>query len=524
MRRKLFVSPFAKPQGAVRPNRGQANKKSYTYRKNTRRKFSPGGFDTDKMLRNHIDNVTKKSIERQKKPSFDSVAPFVEEKRRKRDFKIRTSVGTSFHVGPIPPPANGTRQDDSSDDTKMIHKVEVKSIVMGSDPSQEFRRKIETGRPTTKSLLRAAKENGTTRRIIYDSYNSAITDGLHFTRKQLTVGTGFNQRGFTVFGAPAYMTYGDMLGITDTNLNNTQSAFKMQTLLAGIMSSKTEMLLRNQSAHLRAYVRVHLVSMQCGEVNDPVLDMSNNVSHGDVNAESIPADLKNKRMPVIYQYTDNRLETGSTGTVELFPPSRTLSFDTTTKGNILGQSPYFKENFKICATVSQNLGPGDFFRFSHVHHYGSGFDLANLYSEKSLTGPDDPGYAKETSYFYIVEYKGHTCEATFNNAGAFEARIGTAPVLLNAEIRKSVRFVNAPNSGQDQTNSGVAPRCLLRVFEQSSLPNIVEQRRDFNSDLANWTTITTPALGLYVIQVSSDRTLRGDVNQAGNSNATDIVP
>jgi len=522
-RRKTFVTPFGRRQGPIKPNRAQRNKTTYTYRKNTRRNFTPSGFDSDKKLQNHIDSLKKNTIARQKDSSFGRLAPFIEEKKKK-DYHIRTKVGVSFKIGPITPPNNGVRQKDSTDDTKIVHDVTVKALVLASDPAQEYRRKIETGRPTSKALLRAAKENGKTSRILFDSYNSAVTDGYHFTRKQLTFGTGFNQRGFTVLGVPAFMNYGDVLGVVDATVNTGPSVFKMQTLLAGIMSSKTEMLIRNQSAYLTCDVKVHLVSKECGEFNDPTEDFNKNVSHTDVNAENLPAELRNRRLPVIYQYSSNVYEAGSSGLAEYFPPSRTLSFDTTTKGNILSHSPHFKENYNICGTVTQKLGPGDFFRFSHVHHYGSGFDMANVYAAKAPVGLTDPEYAKETSYFYIVEYKGRVCEATYNNNGQYEARIGTAPVILNTEIRKSVTFANVPTSGVDQSNSGISPRCLVRVFEQSSVPVLTSARRDFNLNLNQWTVAATPAADTFVIQVGSDKTIRTETHSAGNTNATDIVP
>lgn len=481
--------------------------------------YVPSGFDTKKGLDRHIDNLTKKSIERMPKPSFTDAVPFVQNNEQKRKYRVRTRTGVEFNIGPIQPPASAHSSDDGKH-AKIVHKVDIKTIIMGSDPVKEYSRLIETGRPSSKALLEAAKENGTTTKELFDTANSTSDDKLFFARKQLNYGTGFNQRGLTIYGSPAYTTYADIYDDLGLGLSSTLADFKAQEIYAAYLSSQTQIRLRNQSAHHRALVEVELYAFdpERSSIDEACVYMGQKVLYTDPTVIGNPDD-KNRKIPRLMQYGPARLETRQTSP-EGARPGTVLSCDYTTKLDPFKYSGAFKEAFMKVGKVGQVLGPGDFLNFRHVHHHGPGVNVNQIMAMKATDGAT---MERELHYVYMIKYKGSPCEVIYNVGGVFEARLGSSPVILNSEIRRRITHVNAPDEAGDILNTGVPTNVMLRAFTKTGVGNSLG-RPDFNLPLEKWSTAATPADGFYAIQIASDRALRTDAHQSGNTNSTDIIP
>jgi len=520
-RRKAFITPRA-PKTAYNQERKYGGPiKSKQYRKPTRVSFTPSGFDSDAKLRKHIDNLKITSVKGLEKPTFSNVAKFIGDTKSKKNYRIKTSVGVNFSVGKITPPA-GLGQEDDGKSIHITHDVKVKTLILGSDPVKQYSKKIETGVPSAKAIVQAAKQNGTTTATLFNTKTATVTDKEYFSRDQLTFGTGFNQKGITVPGDNAYVTYEDMRALTQgTTADEAMAANKLQRIMASVLQSRTEFTLRNQSAHLRAHIKVHLVTHKPGlnALFSPIEDMNTSVFYSSLT--SVDTAARRTKIPNSFQYTEGKLES-SGSTSETAAPNQMFSVDVDPSVSVLNYSPYFKEHFEIVGTVNQMLGPGDFLNFAHVHHYGQGFDITKIYAAAPVSNLLDNLRNKPVSYFYMIEYKGYPCEVTYNRAGKYEHHIGTNPVILSSEMRKKLVYVNPNRSMDALTFVGVEDKMHFRVFTPTVDAEIGGLNKKFNLNLFDWTGVASPADTKYVIQVASDRTLRTDVHVAGNANASDI--
>lgn len=417
-------------------------------------------------------------------------------------------------VGETPPPTEGTDKPHAK--VAIVGKTTL--LELGSEKLQMFNRTVETGVPSSKAIKTLAKEQGTQNYRIFDSQNAISTDGQYFPRNILNMGTGFNQKGYTAFGRPSYFTYRDMYqDIIDIN-DVTNPAFDSDArYYASIMKTKSTYTIRNQSAYHRVEVKAHLCAYQpqvIGAASDPVGGLANKCFWPGVNDTSL--EESRNRVPQLKQYNNAKWYTSSTEN----DLSSAINVDVNPKGNVLGMSPYFRKNYTIVDTQGIILGPGDFFKYNHVHHYGSGVDITALMS--TAPNPVVNSLSEHMNYFVIWEYKGLPCEVTYNNAGDFNSYIGTAPVILNSEITKDITYVSNTQSPIDSQNLGGKRQCHVRIFTKATKGETVFDRRDFNLGLNSWSASASPAPGQYVIQVASDRTVRTETHAAGNTGATEI--
>lgn len=435
-----------------------------------------------------------------------------------------TMNGKTKSFGQVPPPTNG----DNREHAKVTMHGPIKLLALGSEKLQVYERSVETGVPTTKTLKGLIKENGKTDYTIFDSKNTSTSDTYNLTRKQLTIGTGFEQRGYTAFGRPTYMItediYSKVLDIPPAALPSNVADMR---LFASILNSSTEFMFRNQSAYHRAKMKVHLCSYEYKETNgfaqDPIQALADNVGWYDINQISpLPADQKRK-IPVYLQYENQGLSLGNSNESNF--PSLAWDIDMTNKGSGIKSSPYFRQHYKIVDTQGVVLGPGDFLKYKHTHHYGGGVDVTAVMAENAV--PEFRNISQHLHYFYLLEYVGLPCEVTYatgNNTGGidYDAYIGTSPVILSTEVKKSMSYVNFAMDKVTTTMNTLIPPCHIREFITESNPRRVYGRRDFNLSLKDWSPLAQPPVGKYVIQVASDRTVRAETHAAGNTTATDI--
>nr|UOF78165.1 putative capsid protein [Cressdnaviricota sp.] len=466
-----------------------------------------------------IDGIKGMAIKAVKDYAFDKLHEIATEVGS-RELKA-VIKGQKTRVKKVDPPTEGDKREHALVATRKG----VKILTLGTEKLQVFRRRVDTGVPTSKSLLDVVKQNGKTSYTLYDSKNSDPLDERVLTRQMLTTGTGFEQRGYHAYGRPSYMVYSD---IYEKVLNIPGGAYPTQTsdtrIYASILNTSTRYTVRNQSAFHRVRLKAHLCSYRSPDVanvSDPLTALANHVGWFDI--DSTTSEAEKEKIPRYLQLQNQRFETLS---AEL-NNSATWSVDMSPRGSGIKSSPYFRKNFEIHHTEGIILGPGDFFEFTHRHHYGSGVEVTALMSVAANALQNQ--LESHMNYFVIWEYVGFPCEITYNReipggTNAFEAYIGTSPVILNTEINKMITYANAER-GPITVLEGERDIqfCHLRYFEKASLPRHKE-RRDFNLPLNKWSAAAQLPVGSYFIQIASDRTVRIDAHVAGNTNATDILP
>jgi len=417
-------------------------------------------------------------------------------------------------VSETPPPTEGPDKPHA----KVAIVGKTKLIELGSEKLEMFNRTIETGVPSSKAIKTLGKEQGTVTYQIFDSQNSNTGDGQHFPRAQLNIGTGFNQKGYTAFGRPSYFTYRDMYDYILDVASIAQPADDSDArYYASVMKTKSTYTLRNQSAYHRIELNAHLCAYQpqiIGGASDPIGGLANKVFWRTVN--DVNQDERRNRVPQRKQYNNAKWYTSQTEN----DLSTTLDVDCNVKGSVIRMSPYFRKNYTIVDSQKVILGPGDFLKYNHVHHYGSGIDVTALMT--TAENQTVNALSEHMNYFVIWEYKGLPCEVTYNLGGTFQAYIGTAPVILNTEITKEVTYVANTETPLASSNLGPKRPCHVRIFGNASRAETEFGRRDFNLPLNSWSSLATPAPGQYVVQVASDRSVRSETHAAGNTGATDI--
>lgn len=527
-RRKLLQNPYNRPL----PTGTKVRKRP----KVTQVAFGVGDIGRDpSRLADAMDALKEEALKRVDK-TFDNIAPMVNPKE-KREYRVRQRTGTKTmaKTGRIPAPA-GSDDNDKRIHIHVTHDVKVQNLMLGSETVSVFKQKVETGIPSSRALKRLAKENGTTSLTLFDTkVNRQGITPQHYKRDQLTVGTGFDQKGLTVYDENSIVTYKDMFNLMAMEDNATAGvpSISYQKILASVLNTRNEFSIRNQSAHLKAKVIIHLCKYRRGISGDSYLfGLANDVFVPDIFGEQSNQG-KRTEIPGIYQFTDTRIESSSVATEGFNNYSLSVDYDPSVP-SIFSYSPFFKEHYEIVKSEGQMLGPGDFYNFSHVHHFGPGFDITKIYGQAPVAGVLENLNDIPTSYFYMIEYVGEQSEISYLNPtdNNFEAHIGRSPVILSLEMKKKITFINSEKNPEDIQASGIttARNMHVRYFNKRDV-NLglipfggTERLRKFNLPLDKWSTAGTPPAGSYVLAVASDRSIRTDTHAAGNSTATDMVP
>jgi len=465
-----------------------------------------------------IDSLKKAAINKGAEISFDAVAKVINKMGSKT-----ISLKNGSEAGRINAP-----DDEKREFTKLSSISNPKVLVLGTDSVKIHRAKVETGAPTSKALLRMKPQNGVTTLTLFDTKNQGIVETAKQLRKMLTFGTGFEQRGYKGFGRLFYMTPTDIYKrIGDYNQSLVVSSFAEQRLYASVLSSTTEYNIRNQSAFLKAKVKVHLCAYSNPPIlgfEDPIEAIKQRVFWVDAGVVGpIDANDQQDYVPQYLQYGEQKYETLE----ESDTPTSAISANVANKGAGIEASPYFRENFMIVDTKTFTLGAGDILNYKHNHHYGSGVDLTAMASNNSTSESGD-SLNRLLHYFVLFEYVGLPCEAVYwdpSEAGASASQqyIGTSPVILSAEFKKSITYLNAADDSVSGSTSSVGQRQQMhvRVFTKGSLPRANQSTKDFTLPLEKWSS--SPGIGLYTIPVMSDRVIQTTVSDKLNEYGTDIV-
>nr|UOF80149.1 putative capsid protein [Cressdnaviricota sp.] len=407
------------------------------------------------------------------------------------------------------------------------------TVNLGNDKIFHYRKVFETGAPPSKALRILAKQNGVTTKTIFDTKTAKQSESNSFdflSRKMLTTGTGFNQRGMTYFGSNSFIDIRDILFNINANPIASAKPEGYQTILASVLRSRCDFLMRNQSALHKAMVRVMVFkyknSNEYPTADSVALLESCLWPNTTLGPDDPTVDDKRDKVVYMYQYNNPRIETLPSNTASI--ENKIISVDYTTKGQFLKSSTRFRKSFELVHSHTQTLGPGDFYGFSHVHNYGPGVNVMDYLSETtSITQFDTPDLLLPSSYVVMFEYKGSQCECTYNNGQPteqYEQHIGSAPVTLSFEMRKKLTYVNEDLSGADTGTQGFTPNCHVRVFIKQNPDSLGTKNKEFNLNLEKWVGSTVPAAGFFGITSSTERAFSATTHQAGNAANTDITP
>lgn len=501
---------------AVPPRRGRTPKRGVIVP--TKYKRPAKSTQNSKNMDMLIDSIKKAAIAKGAELSFDAVSKVITQLGSKT-----LTLGNGSEAGRINAP-----DDERREFSKLSSISKPKVLVLGTDSVKVHRAMIQTGKPTSKALLKMKPQNGFTTLTVFDTKNQGILDTAKQLRKMLTFGTGFEQRGYKGFGRLFYMTPSDIynrIGAFGQSL--VVSKFAEQRLYASVLNSTTEYNIRNQSAFLKAKVKVHLCAYSNPPTlgfEDPIEAIKQRVFWVDAGTPG-PLDTNDEQdyIPNYLQYGEQKYETLE----EAEKPTSAISANVINKGGGIEASPYFRENFMFVDTKTFTLGAGDILNYKHKHHYGAGVDLTAMASNNSTSESGDSLH-RLLHYFVLFEYVGLPCEAVYwdpSEAGASASQqyIGTSPVILSAEFKKSITYLNSADDSVSSSTDTVGQRQQMhvRVFTKGSLPRAEQSAKDFTLGLEKWSS--TPGIGLFTIPVMSDRVIQTTVSDKLDEYGTDII-
>lgn len=327
---------------------------------------------------------------------------------------------------------------------------------------------FKTGQPSTRSLLALAKSEGTVYKTMYDS---KIQHTAEANRNTMTFGAGFNSRTWHTPCVEAHFHWDDLNEATMNAQNTTGSdwttfGFENQTALYAALLTKEEFLFHNQAASLPAYLKIHCVRIKKndlmyevtgGTAKRPIhiVERCGGSTSGQLN-RAIPAQYLHA---VLGEQGTDALSTSKTRTMNAFTSLQ--------RGGDITRCRFFKENCELVNTFTKKLAPGDFWKFTHTHHFGPGIDQA-LLNEKNY-GQDlslEQVEFMPVSYAYIFETHGTLCEGYLARDAVvnYDQFTGKSPTFISYEFKKSYLGVLEKNESVIAPTQPKANQRTLRRF------------------------------------------------------------
>lgn len=308
-----------------------------------------------------------------------------------------------------------------------------------------------TGRPTSKSLRRIAKDNGVITSRVFDTRaQNVLTPTI--TRQQLTNSSGFNLRQFFIPPTRSFITYEDVFNAIGRQPHEFGKADGGITrAYASVLDTTTEFAIFNQSFGQSMNVKIHLVNRLTPRSDELT---ANSAIDELVNYCLFPnpkivdpgtVDNYEGMVPSFYQESTVSIDQGTSY------PNKSAHWEHSLKGKGLLDSSYFRQAFRIEKTFSKTIKPTDLWLFKHIHMHGGGVDLykAQMYNKNNPVSPVDIDLLEPVSdYFYIIESKGaQNVEIAFNrDATNFDSYIGVAPSFYLVDFRKTIRYVKSSDA------------------------------------------------------------------------------
>lgn len=318
---------------------------------------------------------------------------------------------------------------------------------------------IQSGKPTSSTLKRLAKNNGTHKAVMFDTKfdNLRNADYNH--------SHGFNCKTFWFPPAASFPNLADLeREIGSSSLGVIRSSRAEETFYASVLNVKQMITLHNQNVSLPMKVKVHWVRMDDRRFGlNPVQRLATAMFQANISGPQEELSLR-ENVPQAYQFS-NLERLGPTDDENL----RGYEVQTSMKLNPFVSAPAFKTQFSHIRTVSKVLQPGDTWSVNLTNHCGSGINLEELRTTTlSIPAASTNQALQPVSYMPVIETHGFTVEGVQIGPTGGQSNftyLGSAPGWWKAELKKEITYVKAAQEVQFLTDV-VADRsnCHLRVF------------------------------------------------------------
>lgn len=411
------------------------------------------------------------------------------------------------YYGYVSPPGS-----DTSGQTHTFHEETIRTEkkhprAMGQS-RVVHKKRVTTGRPTTRSLWNIVKTNGLSRYVLFDTRFTTAASKYEVTPVQKDHINGFNQRTFTVLSPSTYVNMSDIIDITEVNTGSLPEISSSSRKYASILDTTSEIMIHNQNRFHGAKVKIHLVK-PLKETSFPNLNtIQTNIAESVFNANvTIQEDC---RVPLYQQFSVPVLTSSADEAKQ--NNSTMVSVEMSLKGRGLLDSDYFRDHYEIVKTSGITLLAGETLNYRHTHCYGPGFDLAAV-----CDTTDGIVYreTEPTSYFFILEQVGSdTIELSYTyDTDKYNTYLGKNPVYLATEFRKSIRYVNLESATSELDAGGVQPRAVhMRFWDSKSEWTATSSEKEFNLPIANITSVSPAPVGSGNIFTMTDLTFAQSIH------------
>ena len=380
----------------------------------------------------------------------------------------------------------------ASESTVVTGRREANSTV-----GRVFKTSFEAGKPATRSVVQAGKQNGTSKITFYDSIVQTPTND----RDQLTLYSGFNQKALYWPRSVAHWSWNDL----KTLINATGYVNETERAEAAYWLTKyfgTKLTIYNTNKYIKTKVKVHWLRQK--EHNGGASTKMSSFFNSNIDFPTVKYTI-----PAEYQLTNNVVDT---------------VFDHVMVDPVLGsmrQAERFPVTFDVVKTFTQTLDPGESWNIDYKHHTGPGIRINDL-----VNAVDDTAFNNEASFFYypVIEFVGPTVECIDSDPPHL-SYLGTAPGNLQVEFKKYFEAVLAPQGAETIYDGagGYKSQYAIRVWKAPRTDNDTTIRRRFSIDSENILGAGgTPAIGKFVIPVVTDTQIQraGQMTVAPTENPT----
>lgn len=276
-----------------------------------------------------------------------------------------------------------------------------------------FKTSIHTGHATSKSVLRNAKDNGSTIETWSDTEKTVLDAG---DREHLTRSYGFNQKMIWNVDNLGYWSLADLYNVFGGAGYFTSK--QDQVIYADSHHFDTDFRIRNVNTYLRSKVKFHILRQK----------EKNSATNAEFNSDTFNTTTTAQQLgkiPINRQLlarNDNPLAGGSNNYID--PEGK------------LNMSLNFQSNFDIVKTYTNVLEAGEEWFINHKHHTGPGLRIDKIIAQVRAS----TGYNIQSApfYYYAIEAVGLPCEC-IKNDNTLIRYTGTAPGALHLEMKKSYK-------------------------------------------------------------------------------------
>jgi len=296
--------------------------------------------------------------------------------------------------------------------------------------------KFHVGRPTSRSIINAGKQNGS-RKFNYSDTMTDIQDAVG--RSTLSIIPGFNRKGIISFDAKSYWSYADLFTFFPfTTYVRPTTKSQRSYLLTKYFGTKTKVM--NQNKYTNVKIKVNWVrQLLTGQT--PVAQMS---------------DCFNGVLPVITSPENNMIPYNLQMEAKEASGTRLYCSIDPVDGS-LSKAPNYRESFDVVNTMTKTLKPGDIWEIDYCHYTGPGLILEDMW-DKYTDRADDQGFNENAAAFYypVFEMVGPQVEA-FESTDTFglQSYIGTAPCAVHFEFSKYGEIVENSRNIETAPNTTV---------------------------------------------------------------------